>query len=51
MFLTVLTAPVKLKESLDVWGYTGNALNLMRGIKQQFDGNNILSPSRFVGGI
>jgi glycolate oxidase FAD binding subunit len=50
-FLTVLTAPVKLKESLDVWGYSGNALNLMRGIKKQFDGNNILSPSRFVGGI
>jgi len=50
-FLTVLTAPVKLKESVDVWGYSGNALNLMRGIKKQFDGNNILSPSRFVGGI
>jgi glycolate oxidase FAD binding subunit len=50
-FLTVLAAPVTLKESLDVWGYSGNALNLMRGIKKQFDGNNILSPSRFVGGI
>jgi glycolate oxidase FAD binding subunit len=50
-FLTVLTAPVKLKESLDIWGYPGNALNLMGGIKQQFDRNNILSPGRFVGGI
>jgi len=50
-FLTVLTAPVKFKESVDVWGYPGNALNLMGGIKQQFDRHNILSPGRFVGGI
>ncbi|MEL6162380.1 MAG: FAD-linked oxidase C-terminal domain-containing protein, partial [Cyanobacteria bacterium J06628_3] len=35
----------------DVWGYSGNALELMRGIKKQFDSENILSPGRFVGGI
>lgn len=50
-FLTVLEAPISLKQQLDVWGYSGNALNLMRGIKQQFDPKNILSPQRFVGGI
>lgn len=50
-FLTVLEAPISLKQQLDVWGYSGNALDLMRGIKQQFDPKNILSPQRFVGGI
>jgi glycolate oxidase FAD binding subunit len=50
-FLTILEAPVAVKEQIDVWGYTGNALPLMRRIKQQFDSKNILSPGRFVGGI
>lgn len=50
-FLTVITAPVAVKQTIDVWGYTGNALPLMRSIKQQFDHQNILSPGRFVGGI
>ena len=50
-FLTVLEAPVAFKQQLDVWGYRGNALELMRRIKQQFDPKNILSPYRFVGEI
>jgi glycolate oxidase FAD binding subunit len=50
-FLSVLTAPLSVKQSLDVWGYSGNALQMMRGIKAQFDARNILSPGRFVGGI
>lgn len=50
-FLTVLEAPIAVKQQLDVWGYSGNALNLMRQIKQQFDPKNILSPHSFVGGI
>jgi glycolate oxidase FAD binding subunit len=50
-FLTVLEAPISLKRQLDVWGYKGNALNVMRQIKQQFDPKNILSPERFVAGI
>ncbi|MBW4634941.1 MAG: FAD-binding oxidoreductase [Iphinoe sp. HA4291-MV1] len=50
-FLTILEAPVKLKQQLDVWGYTGNAVELMRLIKEQFDKEYILSPGRFVGGI
>ncbi|HAA29877.1 MAG TPA: FAD-binding oxidoreductase [Cyanobacteria bacterium UBA8553] len=50
-FLTVLEAPISLKQQLDVWGYSGNGLNIMRGIKQQFDPKNLLSPQRFVGGI
>lgn len=50
-FLSILKAPVDLKEQLEVWGYGGNALNLMRQIKQQFDPQNQFSPNRFVGGI
>ncbi|MEH2364835.1 FAD-binding oxidoreductase [Nostoc sp.] len=50
-FLTILEAPMAVKEEIDVWGYTGNGLPLMRGIKEQFDSKNILSPGRFVGGI
>ncbi|MDF5735050.1 MULTISPECIES: FAD-binding oxidoreductase [unclassified Nostoc] len=50
-FLTILSAPVTVKQQIDVWGYTENALPLMRRIKEQFDSKNILSPGRFVGGI
>ncbi|RCJ22201.1 glycolate oxidase [Nostoc sp. ATCC 43529] len=50
-FLTILEAPAAVKEQVDVWGYTGNGLALMRRIKEQFDSKNILSPGRFVGGI
>ncbi|MFO5475348.1 MAG: FAD-binding oxidoreductase, partial [Dolichospermum sp.] len=50
-FLTILSAPVELKQRFDVWGYNGNGLEVMRGIKEQFDANLILSPGRFVGGI
>ncbi|BAY99061.1 FAD linked oxidase-like protein [Tolypothrix tenuis PCC 7101] len=50
-FLSILAAPANIKEKFDVWGYKGNALDLMRRIKAQFDSKNILSPGRFVGGI
>ncbi|MBD2197331.1 MULTISPECIES: FAD-binding oxidoreductase [Calothrix] len=50
-FLSILEAPATVKEKLDVWGYKGNALGLMRKIKSQFDSKNIFSPGRFVGGI
>ncbi len=50
-FLTVLAAPLEMKEKLDVWGYNQNALDIMRGIKQKFDPQNILNPHSFVGGI
>ncbi|BAZ88362.1 FAD-binding oxidoreductase [Dolichospermum compactum] len=50
-FLSILSASVELKKNVDVWGDIGNSLAVMRGIKKQFDGNFILSPGRFVGGI
>ena len=49
-FLSILSAPVELKERFDIWGYTGNGLQVMRRIKEQFDPQNILNPGRFVGG-
>jgi len=50
-FLTVLAAPADIKQQLDVWGYNGSAIDLMRRIKQQFDPENLLSPHRFISGI
>jgi glycolate oxidase FAD binding subunit len=45
-FLSVLQAPVDLKQKIDVWGYRGNAVPLMRELKQQFDPLGILNPGR-----
>lgn len=50
-FLTILEAPLELKQTLEVWGYNGNGLALMQKIKQQFDPENLFSPQRFVGGL
>jgi glycolate oxidase FAD binding subunit len=50
-YLTVLHAPADLKQHMDVWGYQGNALAVMRKLKQQFDPQQRLSPHRFVGGL
>lgn len=50
-FLSILAAPTAWKQTLDLWGYPGNALSLMVGIKQQFDPHALLSPGRFVSGI
>lgn len=50
-FLTLLQAPKSLKQKVDVWGYSGNALAVMSAIKQQFDPHRRLSPGRFVGGL
>lgn len=50
-YLTLLEAPLSLKQSVDVWGYSGDALSVMQAIKGQFDPHNRLSPGRFVGGL
>lgn len=47
-FLSILEAPVTVKQKLEPWGYTGNTLELMQRIQKQFDPNNIFSPGRFV---
>ena len=50
-FLSILEAPIPFKQQIEPWGYTGNALNIMKKLKQQFDPKNILNTGRFVGGI
>ncbi len=49
--LVVLGASLEVKQRLDVWGPVGDALPLMRRVKERFDPNGTLSPGRFVGGI
>jgi glycolate oxidase FAD binding subunit len=45
-FLSVLSAPIEVKQSIDVWGYTSNATELMQAVKHQFDPNMLFSPDR-----
>jgi glycolate oxidase FAD binding subunit len=37
--------------AIEAWGTPGDALPLMRAVKQQFDPLSTLNPGRFVGGI
>jgi glycolate oxidase FAD binding subunit len=41
----------EVKNGLDIWGYDGSALHIMRRIKEEFDPKGLLNPGRFVGGI
>jgi len=50
-FFSVLAASTPWKQSVDIWGYAGNAFSLMQGIKRQFDPQGLLSPGRFVNGL
>ncbi len=47
--LTVLRQPSE--GPVDTWGSPGDALPLMRALKQQFDPKGTLNPGRYVGGI
>ena len=38
-------------QPIDAWGKPGDALPLMRAVKNQLDPKNTLNPGRFVGGI
>ena len=49
--VVALQVPDRLREKIDVWGCTSDALPLMREIKRRFDPNRILNPGRFVGNI
>jgi glycolate oxidase FAD binding subunit len=48
--LLVLHRPAAMP-SIDAWGNAGDALPLMKAVKQQLDPKNTLNPGRFVGGI
>ena len=49
--LIVERAPTAVKDSLDVWDYSGESLEVMKSLKAQYDPNGILNPNRFTGGI
>jgi glycolate oxidase FAD binding subunit len=49
--LVVAKAPPELKRVVDAWGPAGDALGLMRRVKERFDPDRRLAPGRFVGGI
>ena len=49
--VVLLEGPVQAKLEVDPWGPVGNALPLMRRVKEQFDPGRMLNPGRFVGGI
>jgi glycolate oxidase FAD binding subunit len=49
--LVVVKSPPVLKGTVDAWGSAGDALGLMRRVKERFDPDRRLSPGRFVGGI
>ncbi len=48
--LVLLHRPEKMP-AFDAWGNAGDALPLMKAVKQQLDPKNTLNPGRFVGGI
>ena len=48
--LVALHRPDKMP-AFDAWGSAGDALPLMKAVKQQLDPKNCLNPGRFVGGI
>lgn len=50
-YVTVLAAPLSLKQQLDPWDYCGNALELMRNLKQQLDATGVFSTGVFVGNL
>ncbi|QEQ00919.1 FAD-binding oxidoreductase [Thermosynechococcus sp. CL-1] len=50
-YVTVLAAPLNLKQQLDPWDYRGNALELMRKLKQQLDATGVFGTGVFVGNL
>ncbi len=47
----VLDAATDVRRAVDVWGANGDAIGLMRRVKERFDPTRTMSPGRFVGGI
>jgi len=47
----IFSSPVELKRGVEVWGEAPATVSLMRGIKHQFDPNELLNPGRFLGAL
>jgi glycolate oxidase FAD binding subunit len=46
-YLSVLTAPNETKRQMEVWGYQGAAVEVMRQLREQFDPQAIFNPGKF----
>lgn len=49
--LVLHDAPPSLKSRVDAWGKAGDAFEVMKRLKVEFDPRGICSPGRFLGGI
>jgi glycolate oxidase FAD binding subunit len=49
--LTLVRAPLAVKEAVGPWDPPGPAGGLMRAVKSRLDPRRILNPGRFVGGV
>ena len=49
--VVVTAAPPAVKARIGAWGPGGDALGLMRRVKDKFDPRGAMNPGRFVGGI
>lgn len=49
--LVLQAAPAALKARLDAWGKPGDAFEVMRRLKADFDPRGLCNPGRFLGGI
>jgi glycolate oxidase FAD binding subunit len=47
----IFSAPVELKRGVEVWGEAPATVSLIRGVKHQFDPNELLNPGRFLGAL
>jgi glycolate oxidase FAD binding subunit len=46
-YLSVLTAPNQIKQQMEVWGYQGAAVTVMRQLREKFDRDAIFNPGKF----
>lgn len=49
--LVVESAPLGIKEKVDMWGQPRSDYRIMRRLKEQIDPADTLNPGRFIGGI
>jgi glycolate oxidase FAD binding subunit len=50
-YAVIDSAPLHVKEQLEVWGPPPASFPLLKALKSTFDPEGILSPGRFVGGL
>jgi len=49
--MVIQSAPLEVKQRVDVWGRPGSDFRLMQGLKRKLDPKGIFNPGRFIGAI